>query len=128
MHENLTTESTRLLLQLPGIKQWSALCALVQRMNSFTFVLYDETARTMRRPIPEQVLCLLFKSRNYFRDGLVITPDSQTVGTSQAVRFMDINERPICLENALSPKILDKLKQRKEDVKRKRSSELLSES
>lgn len=117
--DNLDTESTRLLLQMSADKQWSALCALFKNMSSFTFSADEPGSRNMRRSIVDQLLCALFKTRNYVRDGLVIAQDTVAENESRILRFVELNEPTKCLDKALSAEILENLKRHRCALKRK---------
>lgn len=107
--ENLNAESSRLLLQMSSANQWYALCALSNQMTSVTFTSNDTRAKTMRRSLIEQVLCLVAKSRNFVREGLVIMQNPLT-RESRVARFVGLSTPATCMDNAVCPEILEKLK------------------
>lgn len=114
----LDEESARRLLQLNGATQWTAARSLMQRNPSFAY----EAARSPRqrdRPLGQRILHLLFETRNYVRDGVVIGQDLAGDEQSQSVLFKDLLRLGVAngsLDQSICPELRMCLRQRRQDL------------
>lgn len=89
--DELNEESARRLLQLHGGHQWMAARSLIRHNPSYSYDAFD-TSQQLRRSLGERTLNLLFKSRNFVRDGVVVIANEMLGESSRICYYRDVDQ------------------------------------